>query len=103
MKPLLVIAATAVLGACAGQPVNECRSVQCELDLAAAEIAKVCSADLFIYPASKRSFIDREYRYPFTNYDTYTSLLKLGSRVPSPQEWCAEYAAFRTQVRMPGT
>ncbi len=101
MKPLFIVAFALTLGACAAKPAGECRSLQCELDLAAADIARACSTDLFLYPKGKRSFIDREYSYPFTNYDTYSTLLKLGSRVPSPQEWCAGYAAFKMQVRMP--
>ncbi len=101
MKPLLLAAFTLMLGACASQPAGECRSLQCVLDLAAADIARTCSSDLFLYPRARRDLIDREYRYPFTNFDTYSEMLKLGSRIPSPQEWCAQYAAFKMKVRMP--
>ena len=92
-----------MLGACAAAPVEECRTVQCELELAAADLANTCSSHLFIYPVSKRDFIDREYGYPFTNYDTYTAMLKLGARVTSPREWCDHYAAFKTRVVFPGS
>ncbi len=101
MKPLALAAVLLALSGCAAQPTQECRSLQCELDLAAAEITEACSTQLFFYPAGKEKRIDAKYQYPFTNYDTYMAMMKMGSRVPSPREWCEAYAAYRMKVQLP--
>ena len=101
MKPLALAAVLLALSGCAAQPTQECRSLQCELDLAAAEIADECSTQLFFYPARQAKLIDAQYQYPYTNYDTYMAMTKVGSRVPSPREWCEAYAAFRMEVQLP--
>ena len=101
MKPLWTTVAVILLTGCTAAPAQPCRTVQCELDLAAASLAKTCSSDLFLYPSTRREFIDREYRYPLTNYDTYSALQKMGSRVPSPRKWCEQYAAQKYRVHTP--
>ena len=103
MKPLTLGAVLLALWGCAAQPTQECRSLQCELDLAAEAITEACSSHLFLYTASKAKLIDAEYQYPYTNHDTYVAMMKMGSRVPSPREWCKAYATYRVKVQLPAS
>ena len=103
MKPLVLAAALTALWGCAAQPAPECRSLQCELDLAASAIAKTCSSHLFLYPPGKRKLIDAAYKYPYTNHDTFVAMTQMGSRITSPQQWCKAYAAERLRVRFPAS
>ena len=90
--------------ACATAPERKpCNDLTCLLADATRPVFKQCMSDLFFYPRKLRRAIDREYRYPLTNYDTYNSWTMMGNNGPSPDEWCRAYAKGKARVVMPAT
>ncbi len=104
MKSLTALLAAIAISGCASPQTSEsCSSLQCLFDKEVNAIARVCASDLFLYPSGKRKAINKRYGYPYSNAETYHSLMRMGYQVPSPQEWCRGYAQHQMKVRINGT
>lgn len=103
-KHLLLAAVGATLMGCSTvkQP---CSSLQCISLRAQQPVVRECVRDLQFYAVhrAKRRAIDRKYRYPLTNADSYAAMSRMGAVGPSPRDWCEAYAARQARVVLPAS
>lgn len=109
-KPIAaaVACSTAILlSACAASPgacsAGNASSLACLQARAQEPVFRSCLDDLFHEQSlsqKKRRAIGAQYGYPATNADTYFALRQMGVIMPSPREWCEEYAERRTALRI---
>ena len=98
---LILLVLSLTLGCTSSTPNMPCIDADCFAAQERKAIADRCISHLFWYPRHQRKAIDREYRYPFTNAQTFDSWVKMGNVGPSPWQWCKKYAAWRTRTLMP--
>jgi len=98
--------AALLLAGCATSVGSSCvsSSLDCLMQNAWQPHFQACVDDLFWYPQRdrlERRAIDTRYRYPATSADTFFDLQRMGiAGLPSPSQWCEDYAARKVAVRM---
>ncbi len=103
-----ITVSTIALGGCAGSR-SPCAdpaaasSLSCLQERAREPAFRACIDDLFYERTlnrRERAAIADQYGYPATNAETYFALRQMGVQTPSPHQWCDEYAARRTALRI---
>ena len=108
MQRVFILICFGWLSACSSHPTNNqannsmaCFSADCIRQQTQQQLSAACTNHLFFYPRSLRTAIDQEYRYPLTNFDSYSDWLRMGNMGPHPKEWCDRYAAHKVQNSYP--
>jgi len=98
--------AVVLMAGCAssGGPACLSSSLDCLVQKAQQPYIRACVDDLYWYPHRdklERRAIDARYGYPATSADTFFDLQRMGvAAVPSPNQWCRNYAARKVAVRI---
>lgn len=98
--------AVVLMAGCAGRGGPSClsSSLDCLVQKAQKPYIQACVDDLYWYPhrdKQERRAIDARYGYPATSADTFFDLQRMGvAAVPSPHQWCQNYAARKVAVRI---